>query len=131
MSLCPQITPLAKRGFVKFSKIADETFISYNSRTGIIKSINSALHNTGYKDELTISYPVNEENAVLGLVRAGLGIALICDAANFNKDGLVFLRLSDLCLYRSIFIVWKKGEYIPPVVNKFKNFVLATAKVTL
>lgn len=127
----PSSHPLAKRSFVKFSEIADETFISYNSRTGIIRSIKSALHSAGYKNELTVSYTANEENAVLGLVRAGLGIALICDAPNFNKEGLVFLRLSDICLYRSISVVWKKGEYIPPIVNKFKNFILAGAEVGL
>ncbi len=127
----PADHPLAKRGSVKFSEIADETFISYNSRTGIIKSISSALRNAGYNENLSVSYTVNEENAVLGLVRAGLGIALICDAPNFNKEGLVFLRLSDICLYRSIFIAWKKGEYIPPIVTKFKNFVLASSETTL
>ena len=127
----PADHPLAGNKSVKFPDIANETFISYNSRTGIINSISSALKNAGYSNDLTVSYTVNEENAVLGLVRAGLGIAFICDAPNFNKSGLVFLPLSDLCLYRSIYMVWKKGEYIPPIVNKFKNFIIANSEVGL
>lgn len=121
----PKEHRLAHKEEIKFSEIKDEVFVHYNTSTGMIHSVEEKLNKAGYSTkDLKISFKATEDNAILGLVRAGLGIAFVADAPNVNRKGGTFLKLSDIYVYRPVYMVWRKNNYMSPAVKAFRNYVL-------
>lgn len=131
MVAVPSSHRLAKNESISFQDISKETFVSYNMKTGINAAIEEAIRAAGYEPTFSISYTANEENAIIGLVRAGLGLAFICNAPNVNRDDVVLFSLSDIFIYRPIYLVWKKNVYMPPIVTNFKNFIVSNSNLSI
>ncbi len=121
--IAPQNHPLSKEEDIRIADVLDETFVGWNSNTGIILSIENALKEAGLKTDLKYSFSATEDNTVAGLVREGLGIALVANVPSVNFDGLVKLRITDLDLRRNLYMIWKKGRAFSASIRSFVSFV--------
>lgn len=124
----PQEHHLAEEKEIKFEQVAKEPFVHYNNTTGMVFALEKLLKQAGYDiNQLNISCLATEGNSILGMVRAGLGIAFVIDTPNINPVGIKILKLSDMYLFRRMFMSWRKESYMAPVVQVFRNFVLNAA----
>lgn len=119
----PKDSPFATAVTVKMSDLLDEVFIGWNDNTGIALSIKNALTNAGYKDTLKCNYSATEDNTVAGMVRNNLGIGIIADVDSIDISGLRKLKISDIEIYRNIYMVWNKNRHQSSLIRSFVAFV--------
>lgn len=123
--LVPNNHPLARHHSVSFSDIKHELFVGYNDKTGLNPNVDKAVRiANGGPFTFNTRYSVNEDNTVVGMVRANHGIAFVSKFANLNYDGLKLLTLDDLYIVRNIYMIYRNNEYIPNVLRTFSHFVL-------
>ena len=121
--IVPVDHPLADRKTISIDEIRDETFVGYTDNTGIIHSITRAL---GIPfSAFKVNYSANEDNTVAGLVRAGLGIAFVADNPAIFLEGLRVLRVTNPRLTRTLYMCWKRDNYMTPAAKLFKYYVLS------
>lgn len=122
--IVPKNHHLANRSVVSFNDIKNEQFIGWNTSAGMNYSIRQALNRVaGPEFELKTLYSMNEDSGVIGMVRAGLGIAFCSKNIELNDDNVVQIELSDLYIVYNIYMVWAKSEYVPNSLTTFKNFI--------
>lgn len=121
--IVPKDHPLANRKTITFDEIKDETFVGYTGNTGIIHSLTRAL---GVPfSAFNVKYSANEDNTVAGLVRAGLGIAFVANNPAIFVDGLSVLHISAPRVTRTLYMCWKRDNYLTPAAKLFKYYVLS------
>lgn len=126
----PESHPLAGKNHVDFSDIVNESFIGYTSNTGIIHSIGSTLKHAGLDTpQLNVSYSASEDNTIISMVRSGLGIAFVADNSYIQRDGVSFLHVHNPYFSRTLYMVWKKNNYISPATKLFKYYILSHTQV--
>lgn len=122
--IVPKNHHLANKTVVSFNDIKHEQFIGWNKSAGMHYSIQQALNRVaGSEFKLNTLYSMNEDSGVLGMVRAGLGIAFCSKNLELNYDNVVKIELLDLYIVYNIYMVWAKSEYIPNSLTTFKNFI--------
>lgn len=104
--IVPEGHPLAKREEVAFEEIIDETWIGYNGDTGMATAIKNTAKSVSSDKKLRFSYFASEESAIIGLVRAGLGLGMITDSNYLSLDGVVKVHITQPCFFRNIYMVW-------------------------
>ena len=121
----PATHPLAGREQVKLAEVLEDKFIHYNQTTGMARALDELLQQAGYNiNQLNVAFLATEGNAILGMVRASLGIAFVVNTPNINASGLSLLKIADLYFYRKMYMSWKRAGYMAPVVKAFRNYIL-------
>jgi DNA-binding transcriptional LysR family regulator len=90
----PEAHPLARQSRVKARSLANEAFIlgQRNSGCGWYDQVIAICHQANFSP--TIAQEVNEMQVLLGLVAAGLGVAILSGAAKqFQRSGVVYREL--------------------------------------
>lgn len=123
--IVPDTHRLAGRESVEFLEVLDETWIGYNGDTGMATAILDVLKSTGIKQKIHFSYFASEDSAIVGLVRAGLGVGMLPINSSVVMDGIVKLRISKPFFYRNIYMVWNKDSHLSPVAKLFRKHILA------
>lgn len=122
----PEAHPLACQEAVSIHDILDESFIGYNDLTGIRFNIYQALGKRFDENiQLDYQFKVNEESSITGLVRAGLGIALLPLTPYLNLSGLKVIELSDFYVIRNIYLIWNKSVPLTKGARLFRDTVLS------
>lgn len=117
--------PLAKRDYVTFADIKDETFIGYNDSAGLNQAIRVALNRLVDPNfELNTIYAMNEESGVIGMVRANHGMAFVSTRNHLDYDDIKFLEVTDISIVYNVYMVWQNSEFISGSLKSFKNFFL-------
>lgn len=118
---------LAERESVRFEEIKDEIFVGYTDNTGIIHTLQEELARAGYNlTELKQAYQVAEDNTVVAMVRAGLGIAFVANNPVIYTEGVRLIPVTEPHLARKLYMVWKRNSYMSPAAKSFKYHVLAS-----
>lgn len=119
--------PLAARESVRFAELKDEAFIGYTDNTGIIHSLEEALTKAGYNPtEMKQAYQAAEDNTVVAMVRAGLGIAFVANNPTIYTEGIAMIPVTDPQLSRKLYMVWSRNGYMSPAAKAFKYHMLST-----
>lgn len=122
----PEAHPLACQEAVSIHDILGESFIGYNDLTGIRFNIYQALGKRFDENiQLDYQFKVNEESSITGLVRAGLGIALLPLTPYLNLSGLKVIELSDFYVIRNIYLIWNKSVPLTKGARLFRDTVLS------
>ncbi|MDN4074919.1 LysR substrate-binding domain-containing protein [Fictibacillus sp. CENA-BCM004] len=58
------------------------------------------------------------------LVAAGLGISILPNLKGTDQSKITQIPIQNPQCQRTIGIAWVEGRYVPPSVQKFKQFVL-------
>ena len=123
--IVPEGHPLSGRESVAFEEIAGETFIGWNKDTGIYRSINQVLEQSGRSTDLNYTFWVTEDSTLVGFVRQGLGLGLIPNTPTINLSGVKSIKISQPYFYRNLYMVWHKDRFLSPAAHCFKKFILS------
>lgn len=121
--IAPKDHWLAHEPYVDFRKLGDEQFIIYrNVNSGISYLFWELCRNAGITPQ--IAFEVPDDHTIIGLVEAGLGIALIADSPSLSTGNVSALRFPGNPPVRNQYMVWKKDRFMPPVVKKFRDHII-------
>lgn len=116
---------LSGKEYVDFRELKDEQFIIYrNVNSGISYRFWELCRAAGITPE--IAFEVPDDHTIIGLVVAGLGIALIADSPSLRMDKVSVLRFEHDVPIRNQYMVWKRGRFMAPVVRCFRDHILDT-----
>lgn len=110
----PEAHPLAAQAKVKVRSLANELFIlgQRNSGCGWYDQVIALCHRAGFSPNVV--QEVNEMQVLLGLVSAGLGIAIVSGAARqFGRSGVVYRQLQPASLEVALAIAWRESNQSP------------------
>ncbi len=122
--IVPAEHPLASCKEVSFEEIIDETWIGYTGETGMATAILHTAKMVSTEKKLRFSYFVSEESAIVGLVRAGLGLGMITDSTYLDLEGVVKIHIKEPCFFREIYMVWDQERLMPPA-KAFRKYILS------
>jgi LysR family transcriptional activator of glutamate synthase operon len=103
---------LAHRKRVQLEELADDDLIAMRPEYGLRGMTDDLLANAGIRPP--IAFEGEDPETVRGLVKAGLGVALL------PGDGIA---VADKGAARTIGLAWHPGRYRPPAVDAFAEFV--------
>ncbi|MFE7421987.1 LysR substrate-binding domain-containing protein [Rhodococcus sp. NPDC057529] len=78
-ALVPQDHPLADREWIDVGELHDEDFVSYSGSTAVVAAVHATCQRAGF--EPRVLHRANESHTVCCLVAAGMGVALVPQAA--------------------------------------------------
>lgn len=110
----PEAHPLAAQSKVKVRSLANEAFIlgQRNSGCGWYDQVIAICHRAGFSPNVV--QEVNEMQVLLGLVAAGLGIAILSGAARqFQRLGVVYRELQPASSEVALAITWREANQSP------------------
>lgn len=114
---------LAGEKYVDIAKLNNETFIIYkNVNSGISYRFWPLFQNAGFTPH--IGFEVSDDHSILGLVAAGLGIALVADNPAIAHEGIIKRRFKGRAPQCSQYMVWKKGGFLSQPALAFKDQIL-------
>lgn len=119
--------PLAGRSSVSVREIVDEDFVGYTNNTGINHSLMEGLGKVGVLlSELKQNYQAAEDNTVVAMVRAGLGIAFVANNPTIYTEGVAMVPISEPAMSRRLYMVWNRNKYLSKPARDFKRHVLTS-----
>lgn len=125
--IVPKEHPLAKEPFVDFSKLDGEPFIIYrNTNSGISYLFWELCRKADINPQ--VAFEVPDDHTIIGLVEAGLGIALIADSRSLHMDKVSVLRFPNTPPKRKQYMVWSRTRFMPPVVRRFRDYIMESVK---
>lgn len=109
----PKDHPLAQRTRISLRELADEPFVMYARRVHqeLFDQIIALCHVAGFSP--TIVQEAVSETAVVGLVSAGLGVALVASSiSSLRPDEVVYRPLVEPLLTIEVVLVWKENRHL-------------------
>lgn len=122
---CKKDHPLSKKKKLTWSELAGHDFISVSKSSGNRMLIDLAL--AGKSQSPNIIYEAQHVTTSLGLVEAGMGIAVVPSLAMPNKDHpvLASIPLFDPVVSRKIGLIKKRGRSLIPAAEKLYELLSA------
>ena len=118
---------LADRASVDLRQAATETFVGLTPQHSLRRLCDSLCERAGFVPQL--AFEGEEHETLRGLVRAGLGVAVLPHAPH-HDPALVEISLRDPEARRHVGAVWQKGRRLPPAAGRFITFLTTSgAKV--
>jgi DNA-binding transcriptional LysR family regulator len=118
---CPPGHPLATSPAVRLAQLDGERFVETPPAWAIRALLDETFQAAGLTRRIVCE--IDEWNAVLDLVRAGVGIALIPAGLNFDRHPgrpeLLLVPLADVRLERRLDFVYPKGHAASPATRRF------------
>ena len=123
---CRQDHPLAKRKHVSWADLKSERIIMVGRNSGNRALIDNALVQHG--GQLSWTYEVAHLSGSLGLVEAGLGIAVLPRLATPAPGHPIIraIRLTDPEISRTIGIIRRRGAGLSPSASRLLTMLLET-----
>lgn len=114
---------LAEKPYVELEELKEEPFIIYrNVNSGISYNFWPLFQNTGFMPR--VAFEVTDDHSILGLVAAGLGIALVADNPALQSKGVIIRHLKGLNPTRNQYMIWRKDRFMSGTAQKFRDFIL-------
>ncbi|WP_203555103.1 LysR family transcriptional regulator [Bacillus sp. B15-48] len=114
--------PLANRQEIDLIEAAQYPFIYYDKTSGIRPILDELFNSINIEPK--ISYQLADDTTVCGFVAANLGIAIIPNIFGLDRYPVKAIKIKKPVYERYIYLSYCENKYIPPPVNKFKEFVL-------
>jgi LysR family transcriptional activator of glutamate synthase operon len=112
---------------VKLRQAADETFVGLTREHGLRWLFDSLCERAGFAPKF--AFEGEEHETLRGLVRAGLGIAVLPHATH-HDPALAEIALGDPAAHRHVRAVWHQDRRLTPAARRFTKFLTTSgAKV--
>ncbi|CAM3514850.1 LysR family transcriptional regulator [Marinicrinis lubricantis] len=121
----PPKHPLAQKESISLIDLKDEPFVLFNEGFSLRSIVIEACAKAGFIPK--ISFESDETDTIRGLVAAGMGVSLLPEIAlKFSCTPLqpVQVKISDQKVTRTVGIIHRKNEKLPPVAEVFKQFIV-------
>jgi DNA-binding transcriptional LysR family regulator len=121
VAACRRDHPLAKKSQVTWKELAQYDFISANKSSGNRLLLDQAL--AGVKDKPQSMYETRHGTTMIGLVEAGLGVAVVPAMAMPAADHplLVSVPLVDPVVKRKMGLIKRRSSMLTPAAQQFYN----------
>jgi LysR family transcriptional activator of glutamate synthase operon len=115
---------LAKEKSIHLSQLKEEPFVMFSEDYSLRAIVLEACKTVGFIPKF--GFEGDETDTIRGLVAAGLGVSLLPEMAITEKGSLqpAKVRLQEPKVTRTIGLIRRKGEKIPPVAERFQSFLI-------
>lgn len=115
--ICPKGHVLAGKATVSWSALEDQPLVRVSAQTGNRQLIDAALG--ARREDMTWRYEVQHVVSAVGLVRAGLGLAVVPQLAISPADsaGVVTIPLRHPTVSRTLGVVARRGVPLSPAAD--------------
>lgn len=120
--LTPKNHPLANRKSVHINELNGEAFIAHNRNTSFHKIMSEIYLRT--KTHVRIVSEAAEDRAILGMVKAGFGCAVVLDSPEIHGSDFSAIPLVGSGFQGEICIGKRANSVLPPETEEFYQFVL-------
>jgi DNA-binding transcriptional LysR family regulator len=123
----PETHPLSAQTQVSLSSLADELFILFPAKMGPVfyEQIITICQQAGFRPK--VAQEAVQMQTIVGLVTAGLGIAIVpASLQNFHRSGVVYRPLQEQITKTGLYLAWRQHD-ASPVLNAFLS--LARSKL--
>lgn len=123
----PSTHPLAKRGSIDLTEIAQESFIALEPGNALQDKMNDYCKQAGFLPRIV--FEGNEVSTILELVAAGFGVSFIPvtawqNLATSERERLHIVRIKQPVCQRTIGLAWYPQRYSSLAVRRFRQFVI-------
>jgi DNA-binding transcriptional LysR family regulator len=115
--LFPRDHPLAGRGEVRMTELAQEQFISFRQGARLRELLFTASRDAQFEPRVTLES--NESERIRRLVSRGLGIAILPESEATPDPNTAVVRLVAPALRRDITLAWRDGRRHSPATAAF------------
>lgn len=127
--IVPSDHPLAEKEEVHLTETLPYKQIIFKKRSGLRQIVDQLFAQIGAYPE--ISYEIEEDQVAAGFVANGFGIAIAPDIPILHSLDVKILPLVSPAWQRNFYMAMLKDVYHPPVVEAFKQYVIAQVKEDL
>jgi len=124
----PKGHPLGKRASVSLKEIEPYPFIDFQQSSGMHAMVVELLTRADAHPRIVCR--IEEDNAMAGLVAAGYGVAIMPDFYLLKYYAVERIPIADKADRRYLFMAVHNRHNMLPVVERFRNFVLARGRNT-
>lgn len=127
--ILPKQHKLAGEEMISLKELKNEPFVMFSDAYSLRTIVITACKKAGFVP--LIGFEGEETDTIRGLVAAGLGVSLIPEMALMESSKLqpAKLRIVDPVVTRTIGLIRRKNEKLPPVAEVFQKFLLDYFKV--
>jgi DNA-binding transcriptional LysR family regulator len=124
----PQTHPLSSLVNVPLSALADELFILFPAKMGLIfyEQIINFCQQAGFRPK--VSQEAIQMQTIVSLVAAGLGIAFVpASLQNFHRSGVIYRPLQEQTPKTGLYLAWRQHDS-SPVIKAFLDLARKTTQ---
>jgi len=119
----PKNHPLADRTEISLKETLEYDQIYFRQGSGFRNFMDQ--HFLEFDTRPKISYEVEEDSAMAGLVQEGFGIAIMPDIPILRMMDVKTIHISDPTMKRYIYLGKMKNKYLSPVAQSFVKYVIS------
>ncbi|MBD2072110.1 LysR family transcriptional regulator [Leptolyngbya sp. FACHB-671] len=124
----PETHPLSTQTQVSLSTLADELFILFPAKMGPVfyEQIINMCQQAGFRPK--VAQEAVQMETIVGLVAAGLGIAIVPDSLQkFHRGGVIYRNLKEEIPNTGLYLTWRQHDS-SPVVRTFLDLARRTTQ---
>lgn len=120
--IVPRDHPLSNRYTVDLAETIPYPQVYFTQGSGLRAVIDQLFEKIGEKPK--IAYEVEEDQVIAGLVAQNFGIAVVPYMDELLRLNVKIIQISHPFWERNFYMATLKDHYLPPAVQKFKQFVM-------
>lgn len=122
-AILPPGHPLADRSEIRLEELAGDPFVLFSEAYSLRSIVLAACERAGFRPH--IEFEGEETDTIRGLVAAGMGVSLLPEMALTETSLLqpVKLRVAEPSVTRTVGIIRRRGEALPPVAEGFRRYL--------
>jgi DNA-binding transcriptional LysR family regulator len=124
----PENHPLSAQTQVSLSTLADESFILFPAKLGPVfyEQMMTLCQQAGFRPK--VAQEAVQMQTIVGLVAAGLGIAIVpASMQNFHRSGVIYRPLQEQIPQTGLYLTWRQHD-ASPVISTFLNLAQKTTQ---
>ena len=124
----PETHPLSDQTKVTLSTLASESFILFPAKMGPVfyEQIIHLCQQAGFRPR--VAQEAVQMQTIIGLVAAGLGIAIVpASLQNFHRSGVIYRPLQEQIPDTGLYLTWRQHDS-SPVINAFLSLARKTTQ---
>ena len=119
--ITPAEHPLANKKSINLDEALEYPMIYFTRESGMRAVVEELFEKTGKSPK--IAYETQEDQVIAGLVANGFGIAVVPYMELLHRLGVSIIKIAKPQYSRKIYMVTDSSIYMPPVVEKFCEYV--------
>ena len=125
--IVPRNHPLANRYTVDLTETLPYPHVYFAEKSGLRIVIDRLFEKIEKRPN--IAYEIQEDQVIAGLVAQGFGIAVVPYMEELLRLNVKIIQISYPYWERNFYMATLKDKYLPPVVQRFKQFVITHCRV--
>ena len=124
--IVPEGHPLAEKSKVTIQDICPYPLVCYTKESGMRNIIDDMFTKAQIMPNIFCQF--EDVNSMAGLVAGNQGIAIVTDSVALENYKVRKLELDTPYSRRMVYLAYVLNRYLPPAVEKFKDFIIQRTK---